>query len=69
MTFWEDTVGTMTAKCEYADGTFTVTVTNGDKTLTESFGQTFTPTFGMDVIDAQRSGEIAEKLAKELECQ
>lgn len=46
---------------------FKVEVKFKDKTKTETFGQSFTPTFGMDVIDLSRSQEIAEKLAVEME--
>lgn len=66
--FWKDTDATgIQAKCEYLDGIFTVTVSKDSLVKTESFGQSFTPTFGMDIADLSRSGEIAEKLAVEIE--
>ena len=70
MICWEDTDDKgITAKCVYEPEkmTYHVTVSKGDLVKTESFGQTFTPTFGMDVADQQESGAIAEKLAKEIE--
>lgn len=52
---------------DYSNGQFTVTVTSPEgKSLSESFGQTWTPTFGMDVADAQQANEIAERLAVSL---
>ncbi len=49
-------------------GQYLVIVTSpSGKVKTETFGQTFTPTFGMDVADMNEAGIIAEKLANELE--
>lgn len=65
--FWEDRQDGMKATCEWQDGEYTVTVSKGSIVKTEKFGQTFTPTFGMDIADSHQSQVIAEKLAKEIE--
>jgi hypothetical protein len=68
MIFWQqtDNLG-ITAKCEYKDNIYTVTVSKSEVIKQDSFGQTFAPIFGMDIQDEQRSYEIAEKLAQEVE--
>jgi len=65
---WEttDNIG-IKATCEYFNGTYTVTVSKDEKSYSEDFGQTFTPTFGMDVIDQARSVKIAEQLADRIQ--
>jgi hypothetical protein len=66
--FWQETDSTgIKAKCEYQEGVFTVTVSKDSLMKTESFRQSFTPTFGMDVEDLAQSTDIAERLANELE--
>lgn len=58
----------ITARCEWASsGIYTVTVTYKEHKKTKTFGQTFTPTFGMDVADAQQAEQIAEAFAVEFE--
>jgi len=37
------------------------------KIESDTFMQTFTPTFGMDICDVNQTAEIAERLAKRLE--
>ena len=55
MIFWEDIDPKgIRAKCEYSDGIYTITVAKDETKLTETFGQTFTPTFGMDVDDKRQ---------------
>lgn len=65
--FWEQNVGGILAQCHWEKNTYTVTVSRGEVVKTESFGQTFTPVFGMDAADVRRLMEIAEKLATEIE--
>ena len=57
------------AKCEYLpkELKFEVTVSKGSIIKTKKFPQSFTPTFGMDVVDMGESYKIAEELAKEVE--
>lgn len=65
--FWEQTVGEILAQCTYQKGLYTMTLTKGDIIKTESWKQSFTPTFGMDVADQRKSLEVAEKLAQEID--
>lgn len=58
----------VTAQCLYDSGRSQFTVVlkvKGEPSLTktESFPQTYTPTFGMDLQDHHKSLEIAERLA------
>ena len=49
-------------------GRYLVGVTSPDgKIESDTFMQTFTPTFGMDICDVNQATEIAERLAKHLE--
>ncbi len=65
--FWEQDIDGILAQCHWEDSKYTVTVSKGDMKKQESFGQTFTPTFGMDVADVQTLMTLAEKLAVEIE--
>lgn len=68
ITFWEDTdkLG-ITAKCEFSNEEFQVSVHKGNVIEKESFSPNFEPIFGMDVIDMNKSMEVAERLAIKLE--
>jgi hypothetical protein len=51
----------------YNDGIYKVAVTSPKgECKSETFGQIFTPTFGMDVVDVAQANEIAERLAVSL---
>ena len=68
MKFWEDTdQNGITAKCEYSNHEYIITVSKNDIVKTEKFRASYEPIFGMDVIDASMSNSIAEKLALEIE--
>lgn len=66
---WEDKQGEMTAQCFFDPKTslYTVEVSLKNKTKKKRFPCSFTPTFGMDVIDQRQSLDIAEELAVEHE--
>jgi len=69
MIFWEDTDKTgIKAVCSYDSlkRMYTVTVSKGDTVKSKSFGQTYTPTLGMDAADTNTSGFIADELAGEV---
>lgn len=55
----------ITAKCDYLpkESQFEVTVSKGVSIQSKKFPQSFTPTFGMDVVDMGESYRIAEELA------
>ncbi len=68
--FWDDTdKDGFHAKCEYNTETrlYIVTVEKNGITKEETFMSGWEPRFGMDVYDLNRSTEIAEKLATEIE--
>lgn len=68
--FWEDTDNLgFKACCEYNEesGKFIITVSKDNIIKSKSFNQSFEPRFGMDVLDANMSLQIAEELAKEIE--
>ena len=70
MVMWQDTDDKgVTAECHYdkLSGIYTVKVYRGDDYFEDFFGQTFTPTFGMDALDAQQSQQVAEELAKKID--
>lgn len=68
MKFWEDIdCSGITAKCEYVNDQFKVTVFKGEIKKEGSFSPSFTPKFGMDVIDMNESLKIAEELASEID--
>lgn len=52
------------------DGTshvYQVSVTFKGRSLKENFRAGYPPRFGIDVSDAERAGEVAERLLRELE--
>ena len=68
--FWKDTDPKgITAKCEFNPDTFMyiVTVFKDEVKKEEEFRCSFEPRFGMDILDANQSMQIAEKLAIALE--
>lgn len=66
---WSDTQGEMTAECVFLqkEHQYEVSVSYKGKTKTRKIPCSFTPYFGMDVIDQQESGRVAEELSQEHE--
>ena len=67
---WSDTVGGITATCLYdtEDERYIISCSMGDSSLeTNWIRMGYEPRFGMDEMDAIRSRQEAEKLAKEIE--
>ncbi len=66
---WTDTQGEMTASCFFDTdkGLYEVEVVFKGKKKSRTFPCSFTPYFGMDVVDQSESGKIAEELAQEHE--